>query len=109
MSRAAIRYAKALLSLAQDQKTADVVNKDMELVSKTISENQQLSELLKNAVVKSEVKKAILTEIFSGLNALSTNLFNVLIENKRIDILENVAAQYTSLYDDSIGKEIATV
>ncbi|MCB0424871.1 MAG: ATP synthase F1 subunit delta [Mangrovimonas sp.] len=109
MSRAAIRYAKALLSLAQDQKMADVVNKDMELVSKTISENQQLSELLKNAVVKSEVKKAILTEIFSGLNALSTNLFNVLIENKRIDILENVAAQYTSLYDDSIGKEIATV
>ena len=109
MSRAAIRYAKALLSLAKDQNVAEAVNKDMELITKTISDNHELELLLKNAIVKSEDKKAILSKVFTGLNSDSVSLLNLLIENKRIDILGEVASKYTSLYDDYIGKEVATV
>lgn len=109
MSRAAIRYAKALLSLAKDQNVAEAVNKDMELITKTISDNHELELLLKNAIVKSEDKKAILSKVFTGLNSDSVSLLNLLIENKRIDILDEVASKYTSLYDDYIGKEVATV
>ena len=109
MSRAAIRYAKALLSLAKDQNVAEAVSKDMELITKTISESHELELLLKNAIVKSEDKKAILSKVFSGLNPDSVSLLNLLVENKRIDILNEVASKYTSLYDDYIGKEVATV
>ena len=65
-TRAAIRYAKAILSLASDQKAADAVNDNMRLIASTISENKDLELALKNEVVKLEVKKNILTEIFSG-------------------------------------------
>lgn len=109
MSRAAIRYAKALLSLAQDQNVAEAVNTDMDLITKTITDNQELELLLKNAIVKSDDKKAILSKVFSGLNPISASLFNLLVENKRIDILAEVALKYTSLYDHYIGKETATV
>ena len=36
-TRAAIRYAKAVLALATEQKKADVVNKDMKLIASTIA------------------------------------------------------------------------
>ena len=46
-ARAAIRYAKALLSLASDQNTAEVVNNDMKLIANTIAESKDLSECFK--------------------------------------------------------------
>ncbi|TXE13027.1 ATP synthase F1 subunit delta [Seonamhaeicola algicola] len=109
MSRAAVRYAKAALSLATDQKAADAVNNDMVAIAKTISENEELSLVLKSSVIKSEVKKAALTQIFSGINNISSELFNILIANKRIDILESVAQKYTLLFDELNGKEVAQV
>ena len=41
-SRAALRYAKAILDLAKDSKNETKVNEDMLLISLTISENHDL-------------------------------------------------------------------
>ena len=41
-TRAAIRYAKAVLSLASDNKQAAVVQADMALISQTIANNASL-------------------------------------------------------------------
>lgn len=108
-SRAAIRYAKAILALANEQKKADAVNTDMKLIASTINENEDLSNLLANAVIKAEVKKKSLLAIFPNLNAISQGLFDVLISNKRIDILEQVAYKYIALFDEYNGKEKARV
>ena len=108
-TRAAIRYAKAVLSLASDQNAAEAVNNDMKLIATTIEENVELSQVLKSAVVKSEVKKAALTQIFPNINAISSGLFNILMSNKRIDILGDVATKYSQLFDELQGKEIAQV
>ncbi|WP_299548697.1 ATP synthase F1 subunit delta [Seonamhaeicola sp.] len=108
-TRAAIRYAKAALSLASDQKAAEAVNKDMVAIAKTISENQELDQVLKSSVIKTEVKSAALSKIFPKLNKISTGLFDVLIANKRIDILGSVAQKYTVLFDELNGKEVAKV
>lgn len=108
-TRAAIRYAKAALSLASDQKSAKAVNKDMIAIAKTIAENEELNLVLKSSVVKAEIKKAALTKIFPKLNKISADLINLLITNKRIDILGAVATKYTELFDDLSGKEIAQV
>ncbi len=109
MSRAAIRYAKAVLSLASDKNAADVVNNDMKLIATTIDENVELSQVLKSAVVKSGVKKAALTQIFPNINTISSGLFNILMSNKRIDILGDVASKYSVLFDELNGKEVAQV
>jgi len=109
MSRAAIRYAKAVLSLASDQNAAEAVNNDMKLIATTIKENVELSQALKNAIVKSDSKIEALTKIFPNINSISSRLFNLLMSNKRIDILGDVASKYTTLFDELNGKEIAQV
>ena len=109
MNRAAIRYAKAVLSLATDKQVAESVNSDMQLMATTISGNQELSSALKNAVVKADSKKTILLQVFPDLNSISKELFNVLLANKRMDIVEDVATKYSELYDIQIGQELATV
>ncbi|WP_347923186.1 ATP synthase F1 subunit delta [Pontimicrobium sp. SW4] len=108
-TRAAIRYAKAVLSLASDQNSADAVNNDMKLIATTIAENDELSQVLESAVVKSDIKKAALIQIFPSINSISSGLFNVLVSNKRIDILGSIASKYSELFDELNGKEIAQV
>ena len=108
-TRAAIRYAKAILSLASETNVADAVNSDMKTIAKTISEHSDLSAMLKSAVVKSEDKIAVLHKVFPSLNKISAESFNVLESNKRLDILEATATTYCSLFDEMKGKEKATV
>ncbi|HZW62658.1 MAG TPA: ATP synthase F1 subunit delta [Flavobacteriaceae bacterium] len=108
-SRAAIRYAKALLALANEQQQAEAIQKDMKFIVNTIAEHNELAMVLKNAVVKGEEKKEILHKVFTTIQPLSKSLFNLLTDNKRIDILETVAAKYSQLFDIQTGKETATV
>jgi len=108
-ARAAIRYAKAVLSLATDQNKAEAINNDMKLMAKTIADNIELGNMLDNAVIKSETKKATLLAVFPNLNKISSNLFDVLISNKRINILNDVAIQYSILFDEFKGKQVAKV
>ncbi len=108
-SRAAIRYAKAVLSLSTDLKQADKVNEDMQLIASTINESKELQSLLKSPVVKSKIKKSALLAVFSNINKTSQSLINQLIENKRLPLLSEVAKQYTILFDLSKGIQIAKV
>ncbi|GAA3656968.1 ATP synthase F1 subunit delta [Flavivirga jejuensis] len=108
-ARAAIRYAKAVLSLASDQKSADAVNKNMKLIANTIAESKDLSDTLQSPVINSSVKKAVLLEVFKKSDKTTLSLIDTLINNNRIDILENVALKYSELFDQSKGVELATV
>ncbi len=108
-SRAAIRYAKAVLSLASDQNTADAVNNDMKLMANTIAGSKDLRDMLNSPVVSPSIKKASLLEIFKDSNALTINAIDTLMANKRIALLENVTLEYTRLYDELRGTEVATV
>ncbi|NMH89290.1 ATP synthase F1 subunit delta [Flavivirga algicola] len=108
-ARAAIRYAKAVLSLASDQKSAEAVNNDMKLIADTIAESKDLSETLQSPVISSSVKKAVLLEIFKKSDKTTLSLVDTLVNNNRIDILGQVALKYNQLFDESKGIELATV
>lgn len=108
-SRAAIRYAKAVLSLAKDQQSAEAVNSDMKLVANTIAKSDDLSQMLQSPVVRSSDKKAVLTAVFKNTNVATTNLIDTLIENKRLALLNDVAESYTQLYDQMRESQVATV
>ena len=108
-TRAAIRYAKAVLSLANDQNTAEAVNNDMKLIANAVAENIALSDMLNSSVIKSEVKKSTLLAVFPNLNVVSTGLFDVLVSNKRVNILNDIALKYSVLFDELNGKEVALV
>ena len=108
-SRATIRYAKAVISLATENKVAEIVNADMKLIASTISESDELSAVLQSPVVRSADKKAVLTSVFTKLNVATTNLIDTLIANKRIALLGEVAIKYNQLYDGLRDTQIAKV
>ncbi|MDO5978812.1 ATP synthase F1 subunit delta [Flavivirga spongiicola] len=108
-ARAAIRYAKAVLSLASDQKSAEAVNNDMKLIANTIAESKDLSDTLQSPVIGSSVKKTVLLEVFKKSDKTTLSLIDTLVNNNRIDILGHVALKYNQLFDQSKGIELATV
>lgn len=108
-ARAAIRYAKAVLSLASDRKTIDAVNEDMKLIANTIAQSKDLSDALQSPVLSASVKKSVLLEVFKQLDKTTLSLIDTLVANNRIDILEDVAVKYSQLFDQSKGIEVATV
>jgi len=108
-ARASIRYAKAILGLAKTNNAAEAVNSDMTLIAKTIADSKDLSDMLESPVIKSSVKKAALLEIFKSTTPLTVNLFDTLIENRRLPLLEEVASKYKQLFEQLSGTEIATV
>ncbi len=109
-SRAAIRYAKAILSFALEQQKEVEVNNDMLLVANTIQDSKELQLLLNSPVLKTELKKSALKEIFeSKTSPLTIGLINLLIDNKRLPILGEVAKKYNVIFDSLKGIEVAKV
>ena len=63
-SRAALRYAKAILNLAKDSNIETKVNDDMLLVASTIAENHDLEVMLKSPIIKAKAKQNVLNSLF---------------------------------------------
>lgn len=109
MSRAAIRYAKAILDIAQTSGKADAVNNDMTSIVTAVAESTELKDFLSSPVIKMDVKKSAVSEIFSSVQAETNSLFHLLFENKRFEILASIATEYNRLFDESNGVEVAKV
>ncbi|QLG45204.1 ATP synthase F1 subunit delta [Costertonia aggregata] len=108
-SRAAIRYAKAILDLAVDNKATDKVEKDMRSITATISDSKELQDVLASPVVKSAIKKDALNTIFEGSHQITAGLITTLTDNKRIGMLNEVALKYIILNEDLKGEGVAFV
>ncbi len=108
-SRAAIRYAKAILEMAQAAGNAEQVNSDMAQIANTVKENKELQNFIASPTIKAEVKEAALKEVFAGSQNITQGLFRLLFENKRFEILEQVAVQYGIQFDELNGREESVV
>lgn len=109
-SRAALRYAKAILNLAIEHKMADEVDLNMIHISETIDASKKLQLMLGSPVVKADAKKKALITIFNDdINNITKGLINQLIDNKRLPILNDIAKQYIIIYDHYKGTEAAKV
>jgi len=103
-TRAANRYAKALIELASQSNIEDVVQKDMANVFSTIQTSKELHDVLNSPIIKISDKKAVVEKIFDGkVNPLTNKLFALLSENKRMDLLHSISGQYNVLYNDKKG------
>ena len=108
-TRAAIRYAKAILDLANSKGVAEAVNNDMKSIALAIDTNTELSAFIQNPTTKVEVKESALLEVFANVNGVTKGLFHLLFENKRFEILEAISLEYNKLFDESNGVETAKV
>jgi F-type H+-transporting ATPase subunit delta len=108
-TRAAIRYAKAILAIANSKSVTNEVGTDMNLIAATIQSNLELSIFIQNPTIKVEVKQSALLEVFASINGVTKGLFQLLFENKRFEILLAIAEEYKKLFDEMNGVEVATV
>ena len=109
MSRAAIRYAKAIIDIATESNNASAVNNDMKTIGTAIKENGELHEFLSNPIVNGSIKMNALIEIFPSLQAETKGLFQLLVANKRFEILSAITSQFNTLFDIASGIEQAVV
>ncbi|WP_297761761.1 ATP synthase F1 subunit delta [uncultured Muriicola sp.] len=108
-SRAAARYAKAILNFAVEKKKTDVLEEDMRSIVATMSASKDLREMLGSPVLKGELKKKALMAIFKGSHAITEGLIDLLIQNRRISLLNEVALKYIILNEDLKGEGAAFV
>lgn len=108
-SRAAIRYAKAILDLAVEDKAKDAVEKDMRTITQTVSENKELKDLLGSPIVRGNAKKKVILAVFKGSHPITEGLINLLVDNRRIDMLNEVALKYIILNERLKGEDVAFV
>jgi len=109
MSRAAIRYAKAILETAVSTGKANQVNDDMKSIIVAVNSSADLKDFLASPIITSEVKMNVLSEIFGSVQADTKSLFRLLQENKRFEILEAIATQFNVQFDEMNGVEVAKV
>ena len=108
-TRAAVRYARAILDIAHDKGVSTPVSNDMTLVASAINENSELSTFIQNPTNNVEVKEKALLEVFASVNSVTKSLFHLLFENKRFEILGAIATAYNQLFEEMNGMETATV
>lgn len=106
-----LRYASALVDLAEDKKAIDKVEKDVEGLLSLIGESVELKSFIKNPQISATVKQQTISEIAkkAKFHELTTNLLNVLIQNKRLNILQNVLQTIIYVLQDRRGMKSASV
>jgi F-type H+-transporting ATPase subunit delta len=108
-TRAAIRYATAILDLAQSRNVSESVNNDMKTIGDTFASNKELNQFIQSPTISIEAKKDALLEIFASANDTTKGLFHLLFQNKRFSILDTIAIEFAKLYQESIGVQVVQV
>ena len=109
MSRAAIRYAKAVLQHANETNATEQVFNDMKSVHQTIAASKELRNMLKSPIIKGEDKKQALLSIFKDQSDATKGLINILVDNKRSEVLDGVSQSFISIYNEAKGVKVAQV
>ncbi|HGY56854.1 MAG TPA: ATP synthase F1 subunit delta [Caldithrix abyssi] len=95
MSRVAKRYAKALFELAEERKVLEKVYEDLQTVSDTIKDSEELRNMLVNPLVNEADKLKALNGIFSGpFQDLTRNFIELIAEKRRLPILPDIISKF---------------
>jgi F-type H+-transporting ATPase subunit delta len=93
-TKAASRYAKALLELAIEQNKLDRIAADMAYLAKINHDEKDFAVLLNSPVVKSDKKIAIFNELFGQFDELTTKFINLITKNRREGLLAEIAHSF---------------
>ena len=78
-TRAAIRYATAILDLSDSKGVSEVVNNDMKSIASTIKGNEELNTFIQNPTIKVEVKEKALLEVFATVDNVTKGFASFVI------------------------------
>ena len=108
-SRAAIRYAKAMYDIANEENSINEVYKDMNFINELNSDSLDFKNLLSNSQINFQDKKKLILSLIKQSNALTEKLIDLLIHNKRVKIIGDIASSFIQLYNKNNNIKEATI
>ena len=94
-----VRYARALLKSATDQKLEDAVYQEMQLLAKSYVEVPQLRQTIDNPMLSKDKKEALLLTAVGGQPTDLTRAFiSLVLKEDREPVMQFIANSYVTLY-----------
>ena len=104
MSRVAIRYSKALFELAVEQKLVEIIQHDLKMIGKVITENTELEGILTSPLIEEAAKVKILADLFEKtINGLTYRFLQLLSKKRRIGFLLEIIDHFNNSVLDYQG------
>lgn len=105
------RYARALLSLAEEDGQGEQTGRALEAVLQLFAQSPEAGRILRDPGYPAQQRHATLDAIGSALqlSPMAMNFLRLLIDRKRIGDLPQMARAYGAMLDDKAGRVRATV
>ena len=98
-SRAAIRYAKAIYEIADEENLINEIFNDMIRINKLNRDSSDFKNLLSNSIIDNFDKKKAILSLLEKNNSITEKLLDLLINNKRVAIISDIASCFIQLYN----------
>ena len=108
-SRAAIRYAKAIYEIADEENFIKEIFNDMIRINKLNRDSSDFKNLLSNYIIDNFDKKKAILSLLEKHNSITEKLLDLLIHNKRVSIISDIASCFIHLYNKNINIKEAIV
>ena len=99
----ALNYAEALFSLSEELKLSDGVLSDLSIASDILRKYPEYVKLLDTPAVSVPEKIALISEAFSSLTEIVTNVVKILAEKHSVHLFSEIAKEYSAIYNESRG------
>lgn len=105
ITKAARRYATALLEVAKDIGQVDAILEDVKFIDATIEGSKELQMFLKSPIVKYDDKMQALDEIFGGRLQQDTTarFIRLLAKKERVNLLLQISKAFFEKYNQYAG------
>ncbi|MFD2246921.1 ATP synthase F1 subunit delta [Pontibacter ruber] len=108
--RVASRYAKSLIELAEEKGVLEQVHADMKLFTKVLAGNRDFYLMLRNPIIKSDKKLAVINAVFAGkVQPMTEMFFQIVARKNRESLLEFIATEFEKQYNLIKGIQRAQV
>lgn len=102
--RLAIRYAKSLLDLAQEQNKLEEVFNDMKMLDNICKTSSEFVNVLKSPIIKEDKKNQIIESVTAGrINVLTASFIKLLGNKNRESNLAEIISAFIEQYNVAKG------
>ncbi len=101
------RYARALLSLSQENDIMERAYEDMKHVGDVLTSSKELQALLKSPVIREGKKQRVLKALFkASLHPLIMSYMLIIVRKQRSALLLGISRSYLVVYKEALGIEL---
>ena len=109
-TKASNRYAKALFEKAIEKNSTDQVLADLKLILTHLNEETALVSLVKNPIIKKNIKTTIFKKAFgSKINGITMDFLRLVIAKSRENFLLDMIKKYINLYNQHNNIRVAQI